>query len=677
MEQHPTPPAGPRRLWLETGLVTLLMTAATAFVLRPLPFHLDHWTGPGLGDPLFLLIILKWNLHQFRLGVPDLLDVPFFHPTPDVLALSDHFLGPSLVLWPVAALVGPVAAFNLLLWAAYALAGASAFWLFRRIGLGRAAALFGALAFTFSPWRVDQSPHVQMLLIATVPPMLWCWDRLLRPDGRGRHAVGFVLAYGIQAWSSSYLGFMIHVPLAVLALLRAMSPEGGWRDWLRPARRRLLILTLAAGGALLVSAYSPYLIQDTGLELQRGDWSLRTFGATGLSLVTPSNFAWYWRSVEPLLTPWATGYAEPGWFAEKTLFAGFLPTLLILAALAAAVRRWLTARRERLSSETPPARLVHREHRGHRWRRAAWGAFGLAALVFVAADLYTWWFPVEPPPAPEARDVGEVYDLSLGLLLLALAAGWWCLRRSRGLDFRWPALRLHHPPTFATGLLAASAVCLFLGFPIFYEPAADLLPGFSRLRVPARFYALASLGLTFLAARTLDHLLRRLRSPGLRHTLAAVALALLAVELAPKPLPFEEIPREAELPEVDRWIGSRSDLTAYVELPFRYPQRLELLPMYHASFHWQPIVNGFSGYEPASHVYLKSHCCSLPPTDEDLETLRRFGVSHVLVRTPPPGRHVRPRYREWRRRAWAGELPTAREVYSGSQSEAVYELLPP
>jgi hypothetical protein len=673
MERSRNPPPAPStasqlsslRLGLETLLVLVLTTVCTVFALRPLYRDMGHLLGPGMGDPLYLLIVLKWNLRQLRLGLPDPLGLPIFHPTPDALALSDHIYGPSLAAWPVAAATDPVTAFNTVLMATFALAGASAYWLFRRIGLSRGAALFGALAFAFSPWRFSQTPHLQMLLVAAVPPLLWFWDRLLRPTGRWPAALGFVAFYGIHVFGGMYLTLMVHVPMAVFLVLRARSPEGGgWRDWWEnPARRRLLAVTAVVSGLFLAGTLAPYLVQDTGVSLDRGDWSLRTYGATTLSLVTPSNFAWYWPAVGPRLEAVATGYQAPGRLSEKSLFAGFLPTLLALAALFALFRRRRSGpRRARPRDVLAVAGLV------------------LAGVAFLAADLYTWRLPVPPPPAPEAQRVGEVYDVLLGLLLLGLGTWWW--------------LRLKHParepaaangprrvPTFADGLLWSSAACLLLAFPVFYEPVADLVPGFDKMRVSARFYALASLGLTYLAGRGLDGLLGRLSSnrrfsKWSRGSLAAAVLVLLAAELAPTPLPFQRLPREPGFPPVHHWIAEHDEVEVYVTLPFGSRPSDELFAMYFASGHFKPILNGYSGHHPPAYSSLRNLCCTVPPDEQELAALRRRGTTHVLIEVDRLGPGELALYRPWREQVLAGRVPGVREVFSGRRKERVYSIVP-
>src|SRR6202035_3487957 len=72
-------------------------------------------------------------------------NAPFFYPARDVLAYSDHLLGPGLAAAASPALVPAglprwVPAYNLLLWSSFAATGLAACFVLRRGGLGWAAA---------------------------------------------------------------------------------------------------------------------------------------------------------------------------------------------------------------------------------------------------------------------------------------------------------------------------------------------------------------------------------------------------------------------------------------------------------------------------------------------------------------------------------------------------------
>lgn len=631
-----------------------MLTLYAAVFLRPLASQAGTHLGPGLGDPLFNLVVLKWDAHRLEHGLTGLWSPPYFYPTRDALALSDHLLGPGAVAWGITAATGnPVLAYNLLLFSAFVVTGLATHLVFRAAGLGRAAAFLAALAYAFSPFRLGQTPHLQMLLAAAIPPLLWFWHRFL-VDGRRRDGLLALGLYAVHLSGGTYLAYMVHLPLLVTFLVHA--GHGAFRG---PSGRRRLVATGALGLAMAVLAcgtFYPYVTQRTGSVLERDEWDLRSYGATLAAWLTPS----YWNTY----FPWAEGalaklhQTRPGdgWVIEKNLFPGFVPAALALVALRSGRRRWSG------------------------WRPAygPWGvvlAAAAAVAAFLAADLYTCCLAVERgADSPGLLRPGRFYDLCLVVFLAAAATVLW---RHRG---RLPAAaRAAGPPTFPRVLLAASAICLLLSFPLFFEPLSDRLPGLGGMRVPARFYVFTSLGVAWLAGRGFELVLAERRFRASRAAVGTAVVLACAVELVPVRLPFEPVPQESRFPGVDHWLARQPEVRAYLDLPFGDTPDDEILPMYRGSLHFKPLVNGYSGHLPPDYLALRRICCTPVPEKEALQLLRSWGVTHVVVRLQPALRR-RPqalrRYQEWRERVLTGELRGVQEVYSDHRKDRVYAIAP-
>ena len=654
MRKHERLP--PRSALVAEGAVAAALFALLAVgFLWPLPRLLSRHLGPGLGDPLFNLVILKWDMDQLRLGLPDLWNPPFFHPTEGVLALSDHLLGPAVVALGLTELgASPVAAYNLLLLASFAGCALAAHAVLRAAGLGRTAAFAGGVVYAFSPWRLSQTPHLQVLLAAFVPLVLWSFDRLLARPGWRRAAL-FLAVYAAHMSGGTYLAYMIHLPMAVLVLHRVL--RGGGAYWRRPAP-----LAVAAALALAVAAavFLPYRLHAVG-GLERSVLDFKRYGATLPALVTPSHWSWSFPLVAEPLERLLPAYEPWLWHAEKNLFPGLVPALLFLSGAGLLWRR----RGIRRGGPSPH-------------RKAILWLCVLAAAAFVATDVYTWAVPLE---AGVPFDPGEIYDWGLGVIAAALLAAWLLHRR------RTPAAETTEVPederlAWRRGLLWTSTVSLLLAFPVFFEPLSDLLPGMANMRVPARFYVFASLGVALLAAIGLEALLARLpgRLPGrLRPALAAAVLALLLLDLAPaERLPWQRLPLEPGFPAVHHWLAGRTDVAAYLELPFDSRLEHETIPMYWNTLHWLPLANGYSGHHPPAYVELRRLCCSPVPDARALAYLRRIGVSHLVVRVPEIERRGGPvrAYRQWREDVLAGRVPGVREIYADDARDRVYSLIP-
>ena len=54
--------------------------------------------------------------------------------------------------------------------------------------------------------------------------------------------------------------------------------------------------------------------------------------------------------------------------------------------------------------------------------------------------------------------------------------------------------------------------------------------------------------------------------------------------------------------------------------------------MLNSTAHWQPMINGYSGFQPASFFQHAEGLAGFPD-DRSLATLREIGVTHVFVHT--------------------------------------------
>jgi hypothetical protein len=110
----------------------------------------------------------------------------------------------------------------------------------------------------------------------------------------------------------------------------------------------------------------------------------------------------------------------------------------------------------------------------------------------------------------------------------------------------------------------------------------------------------------------------------------AVAVALMIAEYRSSP-PLDTVP--ARVPTVYRWLATQPR-TITLGLPIARPERLDITPdplhMYFSVFHWQPLVNGYSGFFPPSYFEL-IHVMRSFPDDASLEYLRKRGVELLVL----------------------------------------------
>lgn len=196
----------------------------------------------------------------------------------------------------------------------------------------------------------------------------------------------------------------------------------------------------------------------------------------------------------------------------------------------------------------------------------------------------------------------------------------------------------------AAAWIAVAGIVLALGptwdgVPLPWTWLAAWVPGFSTLRVPGRFLAVATLGVAALAglgaARCEDALARRLP----RTLAAALPLALVLACYVPHRTGHAVVrfPTLAEAPAAHRWLAAHGAGGPVLALPmgWSFPGAArEARAAYFGILHWLPLLNGYNGYQPAFHEVYEELAARLPEP-EALQTLVNVvDVRWLLVDVP-------------------------------------------
>ena len=211
-----------------------------------------------------------------------------------------------------------------------------------------------------------------------------------------------------------------------------------------------------------------------------------------------------------------------------------------------------------------------------------------------------------------------------GLAVVALLPPW---RRGR----RWPLVIGLAVAVVAT--VAAFGPSPFLNGRTYWSPYALLLawvPGFSSIRLPNRFVAIAQEGFALLAGLGVARLLDRRPAWVAWPAAAAIVLATL-VSFGPyAPLPIHQEPAGAKVPGAYRWLGVHGEGRVLFEVPtgdFAVQSRRQYL----SSYHWLPIVDGYSGYWPGTSAYLHWVARGLPAAASLQDLVDWVDVGWILV----------------------------------------------
>jgi hypothetical protein len=235
-----------------------------------------------------------------------------------------------------------------------------------------------------------------------------------------------------------------------------------------------------------------------------------------------------------------------------------------------------------------------------------------------------------------------------GLLIVALAiVGLWP-----------PFSRVRIAYLIAT-VFAFDASLGFNGF--VYRVLYEVVLPFRGLRVPARMGILVGLSLSVLAGYGVARLSDALRGRAVRIALPVVLIATAVVEYRSVPLRMYDVPA---IPPVYDWLALQPP-SVVLELPLDGPDSKDPTYMYFATRHWQPLVNGYSGFFPNSYIEAVDDADHFPD-DIAIRHFQRRGVDYVIVHE----RYYDPDvYREMIRRidARADLEAVSRSVWEGKE----------
>lgn len=321
------PAEGP--LWMLAGLV------AAGLMTWPLVRHLSSTVPHSTADPLAQAWHVAWGGHALLNQPLDVFDANAFWPAGPSLAFADSMLG-----YAPAALVGsgPTAAlvrYNLLFVFAYALVFAAGGLLARELGLRVPAAVVVATGAAFSPTRIMQNNHLNVLSVGGIFLALF----LLISGYRRRRRWQVVAGWLVATWQMS-IGFAMGIWFAyLLALLAAVaSAVWWWRG--RPAVPREVVLPSVFGivvlGGTVLLLLQPYLqvLAQYPQAASRDYAEVEFYSPPPRALLAASGESRLWGDRT------STIRSTLSWPTEQAVFPG-----VIIVVLAAVGLRWRGARR--------------------------------------------------------------------------------------------------------------------------------------------------------------------------------------------------------------------------------------------------------------------------------------------------------------------------------------------
>ena len=607
------------RAWQALAAYAVIAVAAT----WPLARGIGRDVAWDLGDPVLNMWILAWDCEQLLAilrgdlsRAAAFFDANIFHPAPLTLAYSEHLIAQAVQVLPVYAVSGnPILAYNLLYLSTFVLSGLGMF-LFVRELTGRPIAAFVAgLLFAFAPYRMPQSPHVQVLSSQWMPFALFAFRRFFAAVEQGRGGgwplAGAALALIAQNLSNGY--FLLYFsPFAAAYVLWEIARGHFWR-------RRGMWARLGVAAAAVLAATIPFLLPyaavSEGFEFARARSEVIRYSADVYSYATSSEGQLWGSAIR--------AYPKP----EGDLFFGFATLILALAGV--------------LAWRPPPSNGSFAPRWRHRlaWFLAAGVVIHLAAtaagLVYRRIVIDLWVFDLRITNITQVL----VRTIVLGALLLAISPR----ARQRAAAF------MSERGFFLAALLAAMWLSLgpapeVLGRSIElwspYEVLYENVPGYDGVRVPARMAMVAVLMIAVLGGYGAAAIERWRGGTAVVAALAIAALAEAVVTpftvngVTPVPgynAPEARVYRPARAPNVYKAFAQEPAGAVLAELPLGEPD-FDLRAIYYSIVHWRPVVNGYSGFYPPHYGRLALAVSDVPRfPDAAVEALRGVATTHVIV----------------------------------------------
>ena len=338
--------------------------------------------------------------------------------------LKIQLLVPYYPAYLATKLIGPVAAYNVMLLVGYVLSGASMYVLARFLGCGRAVAAWAGIAYIVFPWHLARTPHGSLVHLEFLPLLVLALVAAAqRPSASRSSLVGLLT---LVCWlTSGYFGVMAVVAVlafglamfAVLRIRRAAVVLGG-------------VTAGAIGASLFVATLSVISGFGRGAGLDRAAADLEAYGVRPLELVLPApgNF---------VLGGWSEGVFDGRQHGSNpTETRNYLGLLTIGFALAWIVIAWRARRTLAPRLRIATAGLV--------------GVLVAALLLSTPSPISVFgheiWMPsrllweVIPAVRVPSRWIALAMTVLIPLAALGIEAGWRAAKRRRGDAFAYAAV---------------------------------------------------------------------------------------------------------------------------------------------------------------------------------------------------------------------------------------------
>lgn len=271
---------------------------------------------------------------------------------------------------------------------------------------------------------------------------------------------------------------------------------------------------------------------------------------------------------------------------------------------------------------------------------------GLAACVVATVIILPYVLPYIQMGATRSEQEVENWSPTLANYFAALP-GHWLYGRAMGSRASLESVMFPGVAAIALALIgswppltrrrAAYVVLLVIAFDMSFGSHGLLYGTISRtiwayrgLRVPGRMFVIVSAALAVLAAEGVQRVTAFIKSPPLRGAVGIAFVSVVLLESATAPIVLKEVPDTANV--YARLAAEPRSVVMEWPMPHSFSLGITHEPfyMFASTIHWQPLVNGYSGFYPPSYIGFLETIEDFP-SHTVIEYLRASSVRYVLL----------------------------------------------
>jgi hypothetical protein len=593
-------------------IALLIFIILTGIMTYPVLLRMSNHIPGGISDSLHLAWVIAWDIHKIRTGLSGYWNTNIFYPHNLTLTYCEPLTGIALLGLPVMLTTNNIIfTYNFLFLLSFILSGFGIYLLVKHLTGNFWAGIISGIIFAFSSYRFCHWIHIHQLATQWMPFGFLYLHKFFEKF-KFRHLVLFALFYVFQFLSSLQNG--LFMTLYIVFFLVYYITQKKIKDTKLLAKTAVVLLFAFT---LLLSFLYPYVKAKSHYGFKRSISEAKYSSAHVESYLTSNQTNRIYGRLTNKLRYHCGKYGT-----DRELFMGFVALFLAFIGF------W--PGKTKVTYETSTKRKII---------ITIWYVLTIFYSLIMVVFIFTGGKSVYLFNREIISHCGIKPLTNIILLVIIRLFLDNCWRQS--IRNRLQAINI----TEKFYLLAAISAVLFSFGPtiqFFKESSLPgpylilyyLVPGFSGIRVPARFAIMVLFGVSVLAGYGYIKLLQKSKSPLKKSVLGITLIILASAEYLSIPTHMPPVKTGENIPSVYKWLSQKKDDSTVIELPFHslrlHQVHKESLYLYYSTYHWKRIVNGYSSYFSPTYIFITEYFDNFP-TLSFINSLKILGVKYMII----------------------------------------------